>query len=166
MANILQELLDCVSLCQQRCWNTGSIIQISTRLFVGKYMISIYSMSLPYKIYINKYYCFYCYPTRLKNNKRDMFNELFNMWNRYQFCACALLAKFEVNIHILPRANSLFCILSPKRGYPTAPYFFTFLRISHGFKYISRHQLLLLCIYLCASISNSRLLLYNIKYKG
>ena len=66
-----------------RCSNNAvPRIRISTRLFVGKYMISIYSMSLPYKIYINKYYVFYCYPTRLKINRRDRFNELFNMWNR------------------------------------------------------------------------------------
>ena len=94
-----------------------------------------------------------------------MFNELFHMWDCCCFCASALQAKIEVNIHFLPRANSLFCILSPQRGQPTVPYFFTFLRFYHGFKYISIHQLLLLCIYRRASMSNIRLLLHNAKYK-
>ena len=90
----------------------------------------------------------------------------------YLICGAAVPAlrmrasrKIEVNIHILPRANPVFCILLPRRGYLTAPYFFTFLRIFHGFKYISRHQLLLLCIQRCNYINNIRFVLQDVKYK-
>ena len=90
----------------------------------------------------------------------------------YLICGIAVPAlrmrasgKIEVYIHISPRANPLFCILLPKRGYPTASYFFTFLRILHGFQYISRHQLLLLCIQRCNYINNIRFVLQDVKYK-